>query len=142
PIVYVGDAHDTMTGSQVCDSLDGGYGNDTVTGGQGNDFADLGACDDTFVWNPGDVSDVVLGRAGTDTLVFNGSNLAENMAISANGVDAILTRDVGNVTMDFNGGEHIQVNAAGGADNITVNDLTGTGITLVATVRSTRRRRT
>src|SRR6266446_4847767 len=38
----------------------------------------------------------------------------------------------GNVTMDLNGIEHIQLNALGGADNITVNDLSGTGVTQVA----------
>ena len=35
-------------------------------------------------------------------------------------------RDVGNITMDLDGVERIQLNALGGADNITVNDLTGT----------------
>ena len=37
-----------------------------------------------------------------------------------------LTRDVGTITMDLDGIENIQVNALGGADTITVNDLTGT----------------
>ncbi len=127
-----GAGNDTITGSQGDDTLDGGDGNDKVTGGRGNDFADLGAGDDTFTWNPGDGSDTVLGGTGTDTLVFNGSNAAETMQISANGSNAVLTRDVGNITMTLNGVEHIQLNAAGGADNITVNDLTGTGVTQVA----------
>ena len=98
----------------------------------GNDAADLGDGNDTFIWNPGDGSDIVEGGAGTDTLVFNGANVAENIDISANGGRARLTRDVGNVTMDLNGVEHIQLNALGGADTITVNDLTGTGVTQVA----------
>ena len=54
------------------------------------------------------------------------------MDISANGGRVRLFRDVGNVTMDLNGVEHIQLNALGGADTITVNDLTGTGVTQVA----------
>ena len=33
--------------------------------------------------------------------------------------------------MDLNGVEHINFNALGGADTITVNDLTGTGVTQV-----------
>ena len=45
---------------------------------------------------------------------------------------ARLTRDVGNIIMDLNGVEHINLNALGGADTITVNDLTGTGVTQVA----------
>ncbi|WLB25415.1 hypothetical protein QIH85_26525 [Bradyrhizobium japonicum] len=34
--------------------------------------------------------------------------------------------------MDLNGIERVQIAAAGGADNITVNDLSGTGVTQVA----------
>jgi len=127
-----GAGNDTVTGSRGADTLEGGDGNDTVTGGQGNDFANLGAGDDTFIWNPGDGSDTVLGGTGTDTLVFNGSNAAENIVIGPNAGDALLTRDVGNVVMDLNGVERLQVAAAGGADNITVSDLTGTGVTQVA----------
>ncbi|MGW1422995.1 beta strand repeat-containing protein [Bradyrhizobium manausense] len=127
-----GAGNDTITGSQGADTLIGGDGNDKVTGGRGNDVALLGAGDDLFTWNPGDGSDTVEGGTGTDTLVFNGSNVAETMAISANGSRALLTRDVGAITMDLNGVEHVQIAAAGGADNITVNDLTGTGVTQVA----------
>src|SRR5277367_3678732 len=92
----------------------------------------MGKGDDTFVWNPGDGSDTVEGQAGTDTLLFNGSNASENFDISANGSRVSLFRDVGNVTMDLNGVEHIQLNAAGGADTVTVNDLSGTDVTQIA----------
>src|SRR5262249_49013626 len=76
--------------------------------------------------------DVVEGEAGTDTLVFNGANINERMDISANGARARLTRDVGNITMDLNGVEHIQLNALGAADTITVDDLTGTDVKQVS----------
>jgi Ca2+-binding RTX toxin-like protein len=76
------------------DLLLGGDGNDTITGARGNDTAQLGAGDDTFVWNPGDGSDVVEGGSGTDTLQFNGSNIGENIDISANGERVRFTRDV------------------------------------------------
>ena len=127
-----GAGNDTIIGSQGGDTLIGGDGNDTVTGGRGNDVALLGTGNDTFIWNPGDGSDVVEGQAGIDTLLFNGSNVSENIDISANGARARLFRDVGNVTMDLNGVEHIQFNALGGADNIVVNDLTGTDVKQVA----------
>ena len=39
------------------------------------------------------------------------------------------TRDVANITMDLNDVETIDFNALGGADTITVNDLTGTDVT-------------
>jgi Ca2+-binding RTX toxin-like protein len=127
-----GGGNDTLLGGDGNDTLIGGSGNDTVTGGRGNDVAVLGSGNDTFIWNPGDGSDVVDGGSGTDTLVFNGANVSENMSISANGSHASLFRDVGNVTMDLNSVEKIQIAALGGADNITVNDLTGTGVKQVA----------
>ena len=126
-----GAGNDTIIGSQGSDLVDAGDGNDTVTGGVGNDTALLGTGDDTFVWNPGDGSDIVEGQAGFDTLVFNGSNQNENIDISANGSRVRLSRDVGNVTMDLNGVERIDVHGLGGADNITINDLTGTGVAAV-----------
>ncbi len=121
-----------ITGSAGADLLIGGDGNDVVTGGGGDDVAFLGAGDDKFIWNPGDGSDIVEGQAGTDTLQFNGSNAAEKVDISANGSRVRFFRDVGNVTMDLNGIEHIRFAAAGGADTVTVNDLTGTDVTQVA----------
>src|SRR4029453_4297265 len=121
--IFDGDGNDTLIG---------GDGNDIVDGGRGNDTAPLGAGDDTFIWDPGDGSDVVEGQDGTDTLIFMGSNVAEKISISANHGRVSLVRDVGAVTMDLNGIEQIKLNALGGADNITVNDLSGTGVTQVA----------
>jgi Ca2+-binding RTX toxin-like protein len=89
----------------------------------------MGAGNDTFVWNPGDGSDVVEGQGGHDTLQFNGSNANENINLSANGSRLRLTRDVGNITMDVNGVEQVNVVARGGADTLTVNDLSGTSVT-------------
>ncbi len=121
-----GAGNDTILGSAGNDTLIGGDGNDFVDGNQGSDTALLGAGNDTFQWDPGDGSDTVEGGDGTDTLLFNGANIAEKIDISANGTRTLLTRDVGNVTMDLGGVEHIQLNMLGGADTITVNDLSGT----------------
>jgi Ca2+-binding RTX toxin-like protein len=127
-----GAGNDTITGGDGADTIIGGTGNDIVTGGRGNDTALLGDDDDTFIWNPGDGSDTVEGQGGTDTLIFNGANIAENINISANGSRARFTRDVANITMDLNGVENINFKALGGADTITVNDLTGTDVKKVA----------
>jgi Ca2+-binding RTX toxin-like protein len=127
-----GAGNDTITGGDGDDVLIGGDGNDVIAGGRGNDVAFLGTGDDKFIWNPGYGSDVVEGQDGFDTLLFNGSNVNESIDISANGGRVRLFRDVGNVTMDLNGVERIQLEALGGADNITVNDLTGTNVTQVA----------
>src|SRR5205814_2387672 len=110
------------------DRLLGGDGNDFVVGGRGNDLALLGAGDDTFVWNPGDGSDTVEGQAGSDTMLFNGANVAENIDISANGSRVRFTRDVANIVMDLNDVEAIEFNARGGADTITVGNLSGTDV--------------
>ncbi len=114
------------------DLIESGGGNDVVIGGPGSDTAILGRGNDTFIWNPGDGSDVVEGGSGTDTLVFSGANVNETMTLSANGTRARLSRDVGNVVMDLNSMEHIDINARGGADNITIDDLTGSGVKQVA----------
>ena len=121
----------TINGGDGDDKITGSQGNDLVFGGRGNDMALLGAGDDTFVWNPGDGSDTVDGQAGNDTLVFNGANINENIDISANGGHARLSRDVANITMDLDNVETVDVNAKGGADNITVNDLSKTDVNKV-----------
>src|SRR5262245_14583069 len=126
-----GAGNDTIIGSQGADRLLGGDGNDLINGGRGNDVALMGAGDDTFVWNPGDGSDTVEGGDGHDTMLFNGANIDENIVISANGPRVRFSRDIGNVTMDLNDLERIDFNALGGADTITVNDLTGTALTEV-----------
>ena len=127
-----GGGNDVLLGGDGNDLLIGGAGNDILTGGRGNDTILGGSGNDLVIWNPGDGSDVVEGGSGTDTLQFNGSNVGENISLSANGSRATLFRDVGNVTMDLNSVEKIQIAALGGADHVTVNDLSGTGIKQVA----------
>jgi Ca2+-binding RTX toxin-like protein len=123
-----GAGNDTLTGGDGNDTLLGGTGNDIVVGGRGNDSVRLGEGDDAFIWNPGDGSDVVDGEAGHDTLTFNGANIAEHFDIAANGTHVRLTRDIGTVSMDLSGLERIDVTALGGADNIVVANLAGTGV--------------
>jgi Ca2+-binding RTX toxin-like protein len=127
-----GAGNDTILGGNGADTLIGGDGDDFVDGNQGDDVAFLGAGNDTFQWDPGDGSDVVEGQAGTDTLLFNGNNASENFEVSANGERVLFTRNVGNIVMDLNEVEAIQVNTQGGLDNVIVNDLTGTDTKLVA----------
>ena len=54
---------------------------------------------------------------------FNGSNAGENIDVSANGSRVRLTRNIAAITMDFAGIEGLNVRALGGADTVTVNDL-------------------
>ena len=90
------------------------------------------AGNDTFVWDPGDGSDIVEGQDGIDTMVFNGAeHRREHRHLRQRHRASGFTRDVGNITMDLNGVEQINFNALGGADTVTVNDLTGTDVTQV-----------
>jgi Ca2+-binding RTX toxin-like protein len=126
-----GAGDDTIAGGQGIETLLGGDGNDSIDGNGGNDLAQLGAGDDTFVWDPGDGSDMIEGQDGDDTMRFNGANVAEQVDLSANGNRLKLFRIQGNVTMDTAGVERVDLNALGGADLVTVNDLTGTDVSSV-----------
>jgi Ca2+-binding RTX toxin-like protein len=120
-----------LNGGDLSDTLIGGQGNDQLAGGRGDDLALMGAGDDVFSWVPGDGSDTVEGQAGTDRLSFSGANVSEHIDISANGSRVRFSRDVAAITMDLNDIEGIDVSALGGADTVTVNDLTGTDVTNV-----------
>ncbi len=127
-----GAGNDTLLGSNGIDLLRGGDGNDFVDGQQGNDVAFLGANDDMFQWDPGDGSDIVEGQQNSDTMLFNGSAGDEIFESSANGPRVRFTRNLGNIVMDLDDVEVIDLNALGGTDTITVNDLTGTDLTELA----------
>ena len=122
---------DTLAGGSGAELLLGGDGNDSIDGNRGNDVAFMGAGDDTFVWDPGDGSDVVEGQDGADTMLFNGAGGAEQVDLSANGNRLRFFRTQGTITMDTRGVERVDFNALGGADTVTVNDLTGTDVTSV-----------
>ncbi len=124
-----GAGNDTILGSNGIDLLLGGADNDFIDGQQGNDTAFLGAGNDVFQWDPGDGSDTIEGQDGTDTMLFNGSAGNEIFETSANGQRVLFTRNLGNIVMDLNDIDTIDLNALGGTDSITVNDLTGTDTT-------------
>jgi Ca2+-binding RTX toxin-like protein len=129
-----GDGSDMLLGGQVQpvaenERYKAGDGNDLVDGGKGNDTAYLGDGTDTFRWDNGEGSDVIEGQDGTDTMLFNGAAVAEQATLTANGGRLTFFRVQGNVTMDTNDVEIVDDNAIGGADSVTVNDLTGTDVT-------------
>ena len=128
--LYGGSGEDELNGGDGIDRLFGGAQNDLVDGNAGNDVGILGTGRDTFVWDPGDGSDTVEGEGGTDTLLFNGSGGNENFDFSANGPRFRFFRDLGNIVMDTNDVEQVDLNALGGADNAVVNNLAGTDVTL------------
>ncbi len=152
PTVYGGDGDDTLIGSPNIDLIFGGRGNDILIGAgnsdqlfgedgndtfgnasavgngvaddAGNDQFHGGAGSDTFVWEPGDGSDIIEGGAGeADTLVFFGGAGAETFNIFAKLSDpsrAILARNTGNIVMDMAGVDQINLQGNAGADSYVV----------------------
>jgi Ca2+-binding RTX toxin-like protein len=126
-----GDGNDVLNGGNGADTILGGNGNDTVDGNGGNDTVFGGEGNDIAVWDPGDGSDVIEGQAGSDSLLFNGAPGAEIFAASSNGGRLLFTRNVGNIVMDLDDVEILSLNALGGIDTMTVNDLAATDVTRV-----------
>jgi hypothetical protein len=125
------DGGDTLLGGSGAETLRGGNGTDSLDGNVGSDRAVLGAGNDVFVWDPGDGSDVVEGQGGADTMRFNGADVAEQVELSPNGTRLKFFRTQGAITMDTAGVERVEFNALGGADLVTVNDLTATDVDAV-----------
>ncbi len=123
-----GAGNDTILGGNGNDLLLGGDGDDIIDGNQGDDVAFLGAGNDLFIWDPGDGSDIVEGQDGIDTMLFNGANIGEVIDVSANGRRVRFFRNIANIVMDLNDVEVIDFNALGGADTITINNLSGTDV--------------
>ena len=120
--------NDTLIGGSGVEVFFGGRGDDFVDGNGGNDTGFLGKGDDTFVWDPGDASDVVEGGAGRDTMIFNGAAGNEIMAATANGGRVSFTRNLGTIVMDLDDVETIDVSPLGGSDSVTVDDVSGTDL--------------
>ena len=120
-----GNGRDTLNGGDGAEFFIGGNGRDAVDGNRGNDTALLGNGRDSFRWDPGDGSDVVEGENGTDTLDFNGAGVDEIMSLSPNGERSLFLRSPQR-RMDMNGVEWLTRLALGGADTVTVDDMSGT----------------
>ena len=134
-VIDTGDGNDFVLGGSGNDTIHTGSGNDLIVAGRGDDFVNggvgvdtafLGSGRDTFEWNPGDGSDVIDGGSGYDTMAFNGSAANEIMSLSANGPRAVFLRNVGGIRMDTDNVEALDLKAVGGADTVTVGDMSGT----------------
>ena len=116
-VLHGDDGNDSLTGSVNNDGLDGGTGNDTVIGGRGNDNVLLGGGNDLFLWNVLDGFDTINGGGDVDTVRFTLSNADEGFSPTA---------------LDLEEVERVEIRTLGGADFLSVNNLTGTGITTLA----------
>ena len=107
-------------------------GDDVIEGGFGNDLAVLGAGNDVFNWFSNDGTDQVEGQGGTDTFNASGTGVGEGFLLLADGAKVQFHAQLESAVVDLNEVERFQVNAAGGADSILVDDLTGTGAKFVS----------
>src|SRR5262249_13982220 len=62
------------------------------------------------------------------TMLFFGSNIGEQIDVSANGDRLRFTRNIASIVMDADDVEIVDFRALGGADQITVNDLAATDV--------------
>lgn len=124
-IIDGGSGSDTLGGGAGADTLDGGNNDDRIDGNGGADLMRGGTGDDVLVWDPGDGSDTLNGETGFDTHLFNTSNASETIDLFGDGGAAILTRNVGAITMHIEGVERVVIGGPvnGGDDLITVRDL-------------------
>ena len=127
-VVDTGAGDDVVAGGSGNELFRTGTGNDLVDGNRGTDTALLGDGDDAFAWDPGDGSDVIEGGSGDDRMIFNGSNGAEKFAAAAFGVRLRFTRDLGAIVMDTDDVERVVLNALGGTDSTTIDDLSSTDV--------------
>lgn len=127
-VIDGGPGRDLLLGGAGTDLVLAGSGADQVNGGIGTDTEELGSGDDTAAWNPGEGNDTIAGGSGYDTLVFNGANGDELMSLSGSRGRAVLLRNLGNIRMDLDTVERLDLATLGGADSVTVDDLTDTDL--------------
>ena len=115
-ILLGGDGNDTLNGGTAADRLDGGAGNDILTGGDA-------ASTDTFVFDVGYEVDTItdFDQLGTDVIEL-GSALVGGAATGQDVVDMFgtLSADGTILTLDFGGGDILQVENSAGIDAATL----------------------
>lgn len=126
-----------LAGGAGDDELEGGLGHQVLLGGRGNDLIDGnegaddqfgGPGDDVIVWDPGDGSDLADGGTGFDTLRFNGSDQGEIFHAFQHDGGVTFTRNLGNIVMNLNDTEQIDLHALRGSDTLTVDDIARTAL--------------
>ncbi|MCB1800733.1 MAG: LEPR-XLL domain-containing protein, partial [Gammaproteobacteria bacterium] len=153
-----GDGDDRLVGRGGDDTLRGGANDDSIEGGLGDDLAIGGTGSDTYDWAPGQGIDAIVedaGLADTDRVTVGGSvaitdgsyasgvvgstEAGDNIVLSkliVGGEAMVLLETTDGVapveSLLLDNIENISVGAGGGSDVVTVGDLTGTDVTLLA----------
>ncbi|MBO9123106.1 MULTISPECIES: VCBS domain-containing protein [unclassified Rhizobium] len=149
-ILRGGEGNDTLYGGAGNDRIDGGKGDDIIIGGKGDDALIGGEGNDRFLYTVGDGNDRINGGGETGTTAPNydileitgdGENrdftIGKISKADAGNINAYPT-DADDITISYTGTdaatirvdeiERIVIDTGNGNHNITVGDLTGTGI--------------
>ncbi|MEL6555498.1 MAG: calcium-binding protein [Cyanobacteria bacterium J06621_11] len=116
--------NDILNGRGGNDTLDGGDGNDTLIGGKGDDQLLGGAGDDRIIVNNGDGNDTIRGGEGTDVVKVNGAvNVGNTFELRTNVTNTGLNfrqENQGQLQLDINEVEQLEVNGGRGNDRLTI----------------------
>ncbi len=150
---------DRIEGGEGNDVLLGGYGDDNLTGGIGVDVVLGQQNDDSITWIDGDGADsFIAGGLGDDTFFVdasaNGDTIDLSAATLATSIDMVrpdtdttitlsrhstagtnlsMSGGVAALTLGTSSIENMVISAGEGADTLTINDLTGTGLSNLVT---------
>ena len=123
-----GGGNDSLVGSSLANTISGNAGADWILGGPGDDTLNGDAGADVLIWSNGDGTDVVNGGADIDTVVVNGNTTAGDAFTVSPGGGGRLTFARTNLvpfSLDIGTAEALTIDGIGGADAVTINDLTG-----------------
>ena len=141
---YGENGNDSLFASDCGDRLEGGFGDDLIQTGAGGDFVICGAGDDRVTWEVGSQTASIYGYS--DTLPPDLSNVHGYNSVGIKGTGNPDTFDVSDVmiggiphfTQVMHAGtgmavvlaqiDGVAIEAIGGADTITVHDLSSTSI--------------
>ncbi|MEQ1907024.1 MAG: FG-GAP-like repeat-containing protein, partial [Pirellulaceae bacterium] len=124
-LVFGGDGDDSLLGGAGNDTLDGQIGNDTLNGQAGDDLLLGGDNDDTFRLDAtGSGGDSANGGEGLNTILVNGTNLADAFTVSS--IGSVLTVGIGEGTIAAKSLiQNVLIDARGGNDTVTFASVAG-----------------
>ncbi len=121
---------DMMYGGAGNDKLYGGADDDTLVGGAGDDDLDGGAGNDTFVFGPGDGSDVIVGFAGGADGIGGDKIDLSAFGIDPDDLDGLISVRAGNsvINLEDYGGGRVTIQGNTDLDQTLFIDGDGDGV--------------
>ena len=133
PFAWLHGAHeDVINGGDGADVTLGGAQNDLVDGNGGSDVGILGTGRDSFVWDPATAATPSRAREAPTRSCSTARAATRTSTSRPTDSASASSATLGNITMDTDEVERVDLNTLGGADNAVVNDLTGTDVTLAS----------